>query len=139
VGFFQQIGGTVGLTVAGTIFASRLTEEIPRQLVASGVPLQVVEGFSSGPPIDFTGVGDLGAAILAATPPQFQSLIQPLIPNIVAGIHEAVSVSIASTFWLGIGAALVAAFLTLFLREVPMRATMEMEPERARSAAEAAT
>ncbi|MEP6638190.1 MAG: MDR family MFS transporter, partial [Chloroflexota bacterium] len=27
--FFQQIGGTVGLTIAGTIFADRLTAEIP--------------------------------------------------------------------------------------------------------------
>jgi EmrB/QacA subfamily drug resistance transporter len=135
VGFFQQIGGTVGLTVAGTIFASRLTEEIPRQLVAAGVPQPVVEQFvSNSATLDVTGVGNLAAALQAALP----AALQPLIPNIVAGIHEAVSVSIASTFWVGIGAALIAAFLTLFLREVPMRATMEMEPERARPAAEAA-
>jgi hypothetical protein len=128
VGFFQQIGGTVGLTIAGTIFASRLTEEIPRQLLAAGVPQQLVDGFSqAGPQIDFTGVGDLGAAILAATPLQFQAVVQPLIPNIVAGIREALSVSIASTFWIGIAAALIAAAFTLFLKEQPMRQTMEME------------
>ncbi len=43
--FFQQIGGTVGLTIAGTIFASRITEEIPRQLVSAGVPAQFVDQF----------------------------------------------------------------------------------------------
>ena len=34
--FFQQIGGTVGLTIGGTLFADRLTAEIPRQLVSLG-------------------------------------------------------------------------------------------------------
>ena len=34
--FFQQIGGTVGLTIAGTIFASKLMDEIPVQMAAAG-------------------------------------------------------------------------------------------------------
>ena len=46
--FFQQIGGTVGLTIAGTIFADRLTAEIPIQLAKAGVPQQVVAGFAGG-------------------------------------------------------------------------------------------
>ena len=33
--FFQQIGGTVGLTLAGTILADRLVAEIPIQLATS--------------------------------------------------------------------------------------------------------
>ena len=36
--FFQQIGGTVGLTIAGTIFASKLIDEIPTQLVRPASP-----------------------------------------------------------------------------------------------------
>ena len=110
VGFFQQIGGTVGLTIAGTIFGSTLTDQIPRQLVAAGLPQQMVDAFAgSGGALDLTGVGDLGAAILAATPPQFQAVVAPLIPNIVAGIHEALSLAIGSTFWIGIAGALIAA------------------------------
>src|SRR6267143_1920317 len=35
---FQQIGGSVGLAITGSIFTSRLLEEIPRQLATSGVP-----------------------------------------------------------------------------------------------------
>src|SRR5439155_4457166 len=31
---FQQIGGSVGLAAAGTVFGSRLVEELPRQLAA---------------------------------------------------------------------------------------------------------
>lgn len=128
VGFFQQIGGTVGLTIAGTIFGSTLAEQVPRQLLAAGVPQPLVDGFAgSGGALDLTGVGDLGALILAATPPQFQALVAPLIPNIVAGIYEAISLAIASTFWIGIAGALIAGAACLFLREAPMRSTMEME------------
>ena len=32
--FFQQIGGTIGLTIAGTVFAGRMVTEVPAQLPA---------------------------------------------------------------------------------------------------------
>ena len=135
VGFFQQIGGTVGLTIAGTIFASRLTTEVPTQLVAAGVPADFVAQFPSGA-LDIAGVGgDLGARILAAVPAQFQPIVAPLIPAIVQGIGEAVSLAIAGTFWIGIAGALIAAAAAFFLQEVPMRSTMEMEGHEAPVAA----
>ena len=129
--FFQQIGGTVGLTIASTIFASKLIEEIPTQLVAAGVPQQAVDQFQQqgGGTLNLTGTGDLGTRILAQVPEQFKAFVEPLIPNIVAGIHEAFSLAVASTFWIGIGGALIAAVAVLFLKEIPMRSTFEVEPE----------
>lgn len=128
--FFQQIGGTVGLTIAGTIFAGRLTTEIPNQLVAAGVPAQIVSQFQSGAAsFDLTGTGDLGARILAATPQQLQAVIQPFIANIVIAIHDAIAIAIANSFWFGIGGAFVAAAASLLLKEVPLRSTFEMAPE----------
>jgi EmrB/QacA subfamily drug resistance transporter len=126
--FFQQIGGTVGLTIAGTLFGDRIKTEIPIQLVAHGVPQPIVDQFSgagAGAQLDLTGTGDLGAKILAGTPDAFKPIIQPLIPNIVGGIHEAISIAIANTFWAGIVAAVLAALLVLLLHEVPMRTTFE--------------
>jgi len=38
VTLFQQLGGTVGLAITGTIFGSTLLEEVPRQMSAAGVP-----------------------------------------------------------------------------------------------------
>ena len=35
--FFQQIGGTIGLTIAGTLLADSLTKELPGRLVANGI------------------------------------------------------------------------------------------------------
>ncbi|HEY8989677.1 MAG TPA: hypothetical protein VIM39_11700, partial [Candidatus Limnocylindrales bacterium] len=133
---FQQIGGTVGLTLAGTILADRLTAEIPTQLIAAGVPQPMVAAFAGGGggggALDITGTGDLGARILASLPDAVKPTVEPLIPNIVAGIHEAISIAIASTFWVGIFGAVIAAVFVLFLHEVPMRQTFEggaSEPE----------
>ena len=61
---FQQVGGTVGLAITGTIFTETLLKEVPEQLTAAGVPPQFAEGFASGGGNtlnQLTGVGDLGA------------------------------------------------------------------------------
>ena len=136
--FFQQIGGTVGLTIAGTIFASRLIAEIPVQLVKAGIPQQFVDQFQAqgGGALDLTGTGDLGQRILEQVPPQFQSIVAPLIPAIVNGIHEAFSIALGATMWLGIAGALVGAVVVLFLKEQPLRSTYEM-PAEARESTEA--
>jgi MFS family permease len=127
--FFQQIGGTVGLTVAGTLFADRLTTEIPAQLAKAGVPpaflAQLAGGGGGGGSLDLTGTGDLGKRILATVPPDQQAAVAPLIDAIVKGIHEAISVAIASTMWVGILGAFIAAVFVLFLREEPMRTTFD--------------
>jgi len=128
--FFQQIGGTVGLTIAGTVFATRLATEIPSQLLSGGVPAQVVAQLVGGG-LDLTGTGDLGQRILASVPAPGQAALAPLIPGIVHAIYEAISISIASTFWVGVAAASVAAVFVLFLPGVPMRATFELGAQTA--------
>ncbi len=127
--FFQQIGGTIGLTIAGTVLADKLASDLPARLVAAGVPAASVSQFGTGGQLDITGTGDLGARILAATPEAFRPLVEPLIAGIVKAIHESISIGIASTFWVSIVAALVAAVCVLFLREAPMRETFEMDDE----------
>ena len=136
--FFQQIGGTIGLTIAGTLLADSLTKELPGQLLANGVPQQFVDQFQAaggggGSALDFTGTGDLGAQILENVPEPFRALVAPLVPNIVAGIYDAFALAIASTFWVSIGAAVLAAILILFLPAtgragIATRAPEEAEP-----------
>jgi EmrB/QacA subfamily drug resistance transporter len=125
--FFQSVGGTVGLALTGTVFATRLAEELPRQLAESGVPAEVGGALAGGGGLDqVTGVGDLGAAILTATPEAARGAVEPFIPAIVAAIHDAVSIATSATFTLGIGAAIVAAGLVLLLREAPAPAVQPM-------------
>jgi hypothetical protein len=127
--FFQQIGGTIGLTIAGTVLADRMATELPPRLLNARVPASFLGQFGQGGQLDLTGTGDLGQRILAATPAAAQPQVQPLIPGIVQAVHESFSIAIASTFWVSIVVALVAAVFVLFLREAPMRATFEMAPD----------
>jgi EmrB/QacA subfamily drug resistance transporter len=120
---FQQVGGSVGLAAAGTVFSTRLMEELPRQLAAASLPRQVIDLFAgSGASAlnRLTGVGDLGQAILAGAPAEARAQLAPYIPDIVAAIHRAFSLATASTFVFGIGAAVFAAVMVAFLRETPM-------------------
>jgi EmrB/QacA subfamily drug resistance transporter len=124
--FFQQIGGTVGLTIAGTVFAGRMATEVPAQLLAAGVPKPLVQQFAAGGgAIDLTGTGDLGQRILASVPPGARDSVAPLIPNIVGAIHGAFSIALASTFWVGVVGAVIGLAIVVFLPEAPMRVTFE--------------
>jgi hypothetical protein len=129
VTLFQQVGGTVGLAITGTIFGSKLLEEIPRQMVVAGVPQQVAKSFATGGSStlnNLSGVGDLGARILAGMSPDVRAQVEPFIDGIVKGIHEAFSIATASTFTVGIITALLAALLVAVgLPNAQMGATAE--------------
>ena len=128
VTFFQQIGGTIGLTIAGTVFGERFTQEVPARLQAAGVPPEFATQFANGGGgVDLQGTGDLGERILASVPAEQQQFVAPLIPGIVQAVYDSVSIAIASSFWVGIAAAVVAAIVVIFIPEVPMRDTFEME------------
>jgi EmrB/QacA subfamily drug resistance transporter len=139
--FFRQIGGSVALAIVGTIFGSSFLEQIAPSMTAAGVPAPVVDGFgqaTTSGAIDFnnlTGVGDLGATILAALPAAVAPAVEPFITNIVAGIHQAFSLAVAQTFWIGVAASIVAAIAAAFMIEHPLH---NEDPVAARAAAAAA-
>jgi EmrB/QacA subfamily drug resistance transporter len=113
---FQQVGGTVGLAITGSVFGSVMLEEVPRQLTAAGVPPQFADQFTSGGGEtlnDLSGTGDLGASILAQVPEAFRAQVEPMIPGIVDGIHTAFSIATSATFTIGIVTALLAALVVL--------------------------
>ena len=127
--FFRQIGGSVGLALLGTVFATRLTDEIAPQMVAAGVPPQVVSQFANQPgggsAMDLLRVGgDLGQTLLAQVPEQFRPLVEPLIPNIVFGINQAFSLAVDEVFLIGAATTVVALLVAAFMRELPLRKTM---------------
>lgn len=120
--FFQQVGGTVGLAITGTIFATTMSEQVQHQLAAAELPPQLTEAMASNPlgADQLTGVGDLGASILAGTPEAFRPLVEPFVPAIVGAINEAFSLATASTLSVGvISSFAAAAIVLLFLRDAP--------------------
>jgi EmrB/QacA subfamily drug resistance transporter len=135
VSFFQQVGGTVGLAITGTIFATSMTHELPAALGSAGVPPQVGQALAGSGGIQaLTGVGSGGASFLASLPADVRGLIEPFLPAIVGAIHSAISIATASTFAIGIGTSLLAAALVLLFREAPAAAS-EWEPDAGDSAA----
>jgi hypothetical protein len=140
--FFRQIGGTIALAFVGTIFATSFQDNLVPQLSAAGVPQQVVDGFAqvtSSGSFDFsslTGVGDLGAAILAAIPPALQPSVQPFIGAMVEGVHGAFSLATAQSFWLGVVGSILALLAALAIKEIPLRTSNEV-PVPTRRVAEA--
>ena len=70
-------------------------------------------------PNNLTGVGQsFGAAVAAVVP-----ALQPFVPNLDAAFHQAMSLSIADTFLIGIVTTGVAFVAALFMRELPLRRT----------------
>jgi EmrB/QacA subfamily drug resistance transporter len=126
--FFRQVGGSIGLALAGTIFGTTLTNQLPEQLASNGVPQPLIDGFaSSGGSVggELTGVGtDLGAQILAAVPEPARPQVEPFIGQIVDAIHQAFSIAIANAMWLGvIGAVTATVIVALLVPEMTLRRT----------------
>ena len=147
--FFRQIGGSVGLAIAGTLFGQGLTDELPAQTdtvfaaMANQAPEQAKPliaqfqatfngAISSGQGIDLnnqTGVGQsFGEAILHGVPQAFQGFIQPFVPQFDQAFNNAMSLAIAHTFWLAVGATVLGFVAALFMRELPLRRGHAPEP-----------
>jgi EmrB/QacA subfamily drug resistance transporter len=117
VTLFQQVGGTIGLAVTGTVLGSTLLEEIPRQLVAQGMPAQAASGFGGGGGFNFNQLTSVGgnvcSVILSAAPPDQQAALQQFCPQINAAFNTAFSIGTGATFVVGIFTALIAAAIVL--------------------------
>lgn len=124
---FRQVGGTVGLTFGFTLFRQFLTTDLLKeQFTAAGVPAQLVAGMPSGGAFggDVAQVGgaDPVQQFLAQAPAQIQPTLQHYLPNFETGFHQAFSIALAHSLWLGVGAMLLGVLATVFLHELPLRA-----------------
>jgi hypothetical protein len=120
--FFRQIGGTVALAFVGTIFATSFQDQLAPQMVIAGVPPNVISDFFGAVQagkIDFnvlTGVGGIGAAIIAAVPSAAQS-----IDALVQARNAAFSLAVSQTFWLGVFGSAVAVVAASAMQEKALR------------------
>ncbi|MDQ2689547.1 MAG: MFS transporter [Chloroflexota bacterium] len=127
--FFRQVGGSVGLAIAGTVFGSSFATEVPRQMSVEGLPQPLIDGVSRGGADamqgELTGVGvDLGAQILAAVPESVRAAVEPYVEGIVGAIHQAFSLAIADTMWIALFGALAATLVVVaFVPERTLRHT----------------
>jgi hypothetical protein len=117
--FIRQIGGTVGLAIAGTTLTSSVAADLPKDLAKGHVPSSLTSHISAGSDSGLTGVGNVGAGLAKLLPPQAHQYIGA----IVTAVHDALAQAIASSFWIALGAAVIAIVATLLLKELPLRTT----------------
>ena len=108
----RQIGATIGLAIAGTVFASDFQNRLPGALALQGVPQQIITQLVKNSDA-LQGVGNGAAALNQLLPAQEQQLI----PNIVAGINNAFAQSTGDIFWITLVAAALAFVCTLAIRD----------------------
>ena len=129
---FRQIGTTVGIAFAFTLFRLNFTWNLLRdQLIAAGAPANFLPttapaGFDPGQLTSVSGNG--GGTFLASIPAQFQ-------PIFIDGFHRALTISIGNSVWLGVGASAVALLAAFALKEIPLRTTHAPAVVGARAAA----
>jgi hypothetical protein len=124
----RQIGGSVSLAIAGTLFNASFTRELPHRLASSGVPKQIAD-----PIVNAAASGNLGAvgSATSALGGRVSPELQAIVPRIVSALHQAETSAIAQLFWLTIGAAAAAFICTLIMREVPLRSGPALRQEQA--------
>ncbi|MGD0018557.1 MAG: MDR family MFS transporter [Candidatus Limnocylindrales bacterium] len=119
----RQIGTSVGLTIAFTIFRNNLTWGLIHDSIrtagasADQVPLTPPAGFDPG---QLTSVGGPGLSALSQLPPS-------LVGFYTDGFHQAFSVAIGNSVWIGVAASGLAFLTTLLLHEKPLRAHFHAE------------
>ena len=119
----RQIGTSAGLTIAFTVFRNNLTWGLIRSsVIGAGAPAQAIPpvapaGFDPG---QLTAVGSSPTAALSQLPAQ-------LVPAFTNGFHEAFSVALANSMWIGVITAGLAFLAILALRETPLRAQFHAE------------
>jgi EmrB/QacA subfamily drug resistance transporter len=119
--FLRQIGASVGLAAAGTIFSSSFANRLPTTLAEAGVPQPLIPQL-----VKLSGalqnVGN-GRALLEhfLTGPQ-----QALIPKVIAGANNALALAIADLFWITIVSGVLGLACTLLLRDRPLRSATEL-------------
>jgi EmrB/QacA subfamily drug resistance transporter len=122
--FFRQIGASVGLAVAGTVFSTQFANRLPQTLAAHGVPDQAIPQLVNLSEL-LQNVGN-GQAILDRI---FTGPAAGLIPKIIAAANEAFSLAIGDLFWVTVVAGAAGLAFTLVLQDLPLRSALEIRAE----------
>jgi EmrB/QacA subfamily drug resistance transporter len=132
--FLRQIGASVGLAAAGTVFSSSFANRLPASLAQEGVPQQLIPQL-----VKLSGalqnVGN-GRVLLEQLLP---GPLQGLIPKVIAGANNALALAIGDLFWITIVAGALGLVCTLILRDLPLRTAAELLGEPPAPPADGAT
>ena len=104
--FFRSMGGAFGVALFGTIFASRLSDQL------AGLPRKVTARLGSGVQLNPTQIDQL--------PPRIHGVVLHAFAHALSGV-----------FLFGMALSLVPFVLSWFLKEIPLRTTIARAAESA--------
>src|SRR5215831_3855450 len=122
--FLRQIGASVGLAVAGTVFSTQFANRLPVSLAAHGVPQQAIPQLVKLSEL-LQSVGN-GRSVLEHI---FAGPAAVIIPRIIAAANEAFALAIGDLFWVTVVAGVLGLTFTLMLRDRPLRSAREIRAE----------
>lgn len=127
---FRSLGGTIGISVMGTIMATSLKNNIADKMAASGGGMDMSKldpataekfQFFSGPQ------ALLDQPKLQQVQESLPDAIQPMFNQVVEALRDALSSSLTTVFLSGAALLVVALVLVFFLREIPLRTSNKMD------------
>ena len=124
--FLRQIGASVGLAAAGTLFSSSFANRLPTNLAEAGVPQQLIPALVRLSPA-LQNVGN-GRALLEQVLP---GPLHALIPKVIEGANNALALAIGDLFWITIVAGALGLVCTLILRDLPLRTAADLQVDAA--------
>jgi hypothetical protein len=124
--FVRQIGASVGLAAAGTVFSSSFATRLPTTLAQQGVPQSLIPQLVKLSGV-LQNVGN-GRAVLEHTLP---ASLQPLIPRVIAAANNTMALSIGDLFWVTVAAGVLALACTLMLRDIPLPSSASLRSDAA--------
>ena len=117
--FLRQIGASVGLAAAGTVFSASFANRLPTNLAAEGVPQQLIPQVVKLSNL-LQNVGN-GRPVLE----KLLSGQPDLVNKVIAGANNAFALAIGDLFWVTVVAGAIGLAFTLMLRDRPLRTAEE--------------
>ncbi|PTM58127.1 MDR family MFS transporter [Desmospora activa] len=122
---FRQMGGTIGVSIMGTIMISRMDAKI----AATPAPPELANNPAAQTLANINPQVLLSPDQLAAIRSQLPAGMEAVFDQVLLMLREAMNAGISSVFIVG-GAVITLAFLcTFFLREIPLRTSNEEPPQ----------
>lgn len=127
---FRSLGGTIGISVMGTIMATSLKNNIADKMAANGGAMDM----SKLDPVTAEKFQFLNGPQALLDQPKLEQVqqslpdaLQPVFNQVVELLRDALSSSLTTVFLSGAALLVVALVLVLFLREIPLRTSNKMD------------
>jgi len=114
--FLRQIGASMGLAIAGTVFSSAFQSELPTSLHGQGVTQPLIDVLMKQAGV-LQGVGNRAGLLAHVLPAR----AHPLIPQILSGVNDAFAKSTGMVFWIALAAGGAALVVSLAIRDLELK------------------